>query len=62
MLVLGGLHAEGTIAQEDDPVRKFVRKFLLLLFEHSFLASKETQPVTITKINWLMAFKEIIAV
>jgi hypothetical protein len=27
-----------------------------------YSASKKTQPVTITKINWLMLFKEIIPV
>jgi hypothetical protein len=30
--------------------------------KHSVLTSKKTQPITITKINWLTLFKEIIAV
>jgi hypothetical protein len=35
---------------------------LLLILKHPVLTSKKTQPITITKINWLTLFKEIIAV
>jgi hypothetical protein len=33
-----------------------------MTFKNSVLTSKKTQHFTITKINWLMLFKEIIAV
>jgi hypothetical protein len=34
----------------------------LILFKYSVRTAKKTQHFTITKINWLMVFKEIIAV
>jgi hypothetical protein len=37
-------------------------KLVLILFKNSVRTSKKTQPITITKISWLMLFKEIIAV
>jgi hypothetical protein len=37
-------------------------KLVLIIFKHSFHASKKTQPISITRINWLMMFKEIITV
>jgi hypothetical protein len=32
------------------------------MFEHSFRTTKKTQSVVVTRISWLMLFKEIIAV
>jgi hypothetical protein len=37
-------------------------KILQIVFKNPVRTSKKTQHVTITKINWLMLFKEIIAV
>jgi hypothetical protein len=37
-------------------------KPMLIIFKHSILISKKTQPITITRINWLMLFKKILAV
>jgi hypothetical protein len=37
-------------------------KFILIIFKYSVRTAKKTQPITITKISWLMLFKEIIAV
>jgi hypothetical protein len=37
-------------------------KLVLILFKHSVLTSKKIQPITITKISWLMLFREIIVV
>jgi hypothetical protein len=33
-----------------------------IIFQHSVRTPKKTQPMTITKISWLMLFKEIIVV
>jgi hypothetical protein len=35
---------------------------ILVSFKHSVGTSRKTQPVTVTKINWLMLFKGIIDV
>jgi hypothetical protein len=35
---------------------------VLIIFKNSVRTTKKTQHFTITKINWLMLFKEIIAV
>jgi hypothetical protein len=35
---------------------------IILTFKSSVLTSKKTQPMYITRINWLMLFREIIAV
>jgi hypothetical protein len=35
---------------------------ILVSFKHSVGTSRKTQPVTVTKINWLMLFKGIINV
>jgi hypothetical protein len=37
-------------------------KLIYILFKNSVCTSKRTPTFTITKINWLMPFKEIIAV
>jgi hypothetical protein len=37
-------------------------KLIYILFKNSVRTSKRTPNFTITKINWLMLFKEIIAV
>jgi hypothetical protein len=37
-------------------------KLVLKIFKHSVRTSKRTQRFTITKINWLTLFKEIIAI
>jgi hypothetical protein len=37
-------------------------KLVLIIFKYSVRTSKRTPNVTITKLNWLMVFKEIIAV
>jgi hypothetical protein len=37
-------------------------KLIFTVFKHSVFTSKKTKPITITKISWLMLFKEIIAV
>jgi hypothetical protein len=37
-------------------------KLLEIIFKNSVRTSKRTQPVTITKINWLKLFKETIPV
>jgi hypothetical protein len=34
----------------------------LIMFTHSVLTPKETQHCSITKINWVMLFREVIAV
>jgi hypothetical protein len=42
-----------------DPLKT---KLVYVLFKNSVRTSKRTPTFTITKINWLMLFKEIIAV
>jgi hypothetical protein len=37
-------------------------KLILIVFKHSVRTAKKTQPITITRINWLMLFEEIIVV
>jgi hypothetical protein len=37
-------------------------KLVLIICKHSAHTSKKTQPITITKMKWLMLFEEIIAV
>jgi hypothetical protein len=37
-------------------------KLIEILFKHSVRTAKKTQLFTVTKINWLMLFKEAIAV
>jgi hypothetical protein len=45
--------------QQFNPLKP---KFVYMLFKNSVRTSKRTPNFTITKINWLMVFKEIIAV
>jgi hypothetical protein len=42
--------------------RKTTEKLVLIIFKHSVLTSKETQPITITRITWSVLFEEIIVV
>jgi hypothetical protein len=43
-------------------INPFKMKLIYILFKNSVRASKRTPNFTITKINWLMLFTEIIAV
>jgi hypothetical protein len=54
MFRLGSVAAGGRIMPLDNEAR-------LKTFKYSVLASKNTRPITVTKINWLMLSKEIIA-
>jgi hypothetical protein len=54
MFGLGAVAAGGRIMPLDNEAR-------LKTFNYSVLASKNTRPITVTKINWLMLSKEIIA-
>jgi hypothetical protein len=37
-------------------------KITLIIVNKSVLTQKKTQPITIAKINWILLFKELIAV
>jgi hypothetical protein len=43
-----------------DPLNPMKPKHVLMIFKNSVRTSKRTPHFTITKINWLMLFKEII--
>jgi hypothetical protein len=55
------IHALTTYAFEID-FNPSKLKLVSMIFKNSVRTAKKTQLITITKINWLTLFKEIIAV
>jgi hypothetical protein len=58
-LILNWTHQLLAYADYESPLKT---KVVYILFKNSVRTSKRTPNFTVTKINWLMLFKEIIAV
>jgi hypothetical protein len=55
-------HNSLTILRGDGMLNPLKPKIVKIIFKNSVCTSKKTQHFTITKINWLMLFEEIMPV